>query len=84
MPKLAEFNRKLLHYKNVKPHRSTLLNILKNITGNLDKLSDFQTKGHGDILSGIISEISNSVGFIADSGEHLLENIISDSIRTVL
>ena len=67
----------------MKPHRSTLLNILNTQTGNLDKLSDFKTKGHGDILSGIISEISNSVGFIADSGEDLLEHIISDVDKTI-
>ena len=83
LPKLAEFTRKLLHYKKVKPHRSTLLGILNTQTENLDKLSDFKTIGHGDILSGIISEISNSVNFLADSGEDLLEHIVSDVDKTV-
>ena len=83
MPKLAEFNRKLLHYKNVKPHRSTLLDILNAQTGNLDRLSDFNTKGHGDILTGIITEIADSVGFIADSGINILDHIVSDVDKTI-
>jgi hypothetical protein len=86
LPKLAEYNRKLLHYKDVKFHRSTLLDILNSQTENLDKLSDFKSKGKGNILEGIISEISDSVGYIADSGINLLDHIVSDvdkSINTI-
>ena len=83
MPKLAEYNRKLLHYKNVKPHRSTLLNILNTQTENLDKLSDFRTKVNGNILEGIITEISDSVGFIAYSGINLLNHKVSDVDKSI-
>lgn len=83
LPKLAEFNRKLLHYKKSRPHRNTLLKMLSEQTNNLDKLSDFQTKGGGNLLNGIISEISDSVGFLTDTGESLLDHIISDVDKTV-
>ena len=43
LPKLRTYTPKLLHYEKVRPHRTTLLNILAEQQDNLDALTDYRT-----------------------------------------
>ena len=42
LPRLASFNSRLLHYSEVEPHRTTLLDILSKQRSNMQDLSDMR------------------------------------------
>ena len=75
MPKLASFNSMLKHYSAVRPHMTTLLNILASQRRNFKDFRDFRTKGGGSIINGIFEEISEVVDTMSDTGASIFHSI---------
>ena len=83
MPKIAGFNRKLIHYSHVRPHRTTLLNILADQSDTLQQLSNFKTIGQGNIIEGMLSVVGDTINTIANGGEKIFDTIVTDVDKTI-
>ena len=82
LPRLASFNSRLLHYSDVKPHRTTLLNILSLQQENLRDLSDMRQVGGGSLAKGVLTAITDVAASIADTGTTLF-HIVTGSALSV-
>ena len=82
LPKLRTYTPKLLHYEEVRPHRTTLLDILAAQQENLDTLTDYKTVGGGNIMKGIASAMGEVVETVTDTATNIF-NIIAHGATDV-
>ena len=75
LPKLRTYTPKLLHYEKVRPHRTTLLNILAEQQDNLDALTDYRTTGGGNIVKGIAEAMGDVVETVTDTATNIFHII---------
>ena len=75
LPKLAEFNEKLIHYEKSQPSRLHLLHLLAAQQRNLQELEDMRTVGDGSIIEGISHGISHVLTTLTKSGIKLVRSI---------
>ena len=75
LPRLASFNGKLLHYSEVKPHRTTLLHVLALQQDNLRDLTDFRQRGGGSLVAGIFTAMTDVVSTITNTGTTIFHMI---------
>ena len=82
LPKLAEFDEKLIHYEKSQPNRMHLLHLVAVQQKNLQDLEDLRTMGDGSIIEGISHGISNVLTTLTRSGIKLVKSI-SQGIKGV-
>ena len=75
LPKLAEFDEKLVHYEKSQPNRMHLLHLVAVQQKNLQDLEDFRTIGEGSIIEGISHGISRVMTTLTRSGIKLVKSI---------
>ena len=75
LPKLAEFDEKLVHYEKSQPNRMHLLHLVAVQQKNLQDLEDFRTIGEGSIIEGISHGISRVLTTLTRSGIKLVKSI---------
>ena len=83
LPKIAGFNTHLLHYSNVIPHRTTLLNILADQRETLEELSHFKKLGKGNILEGLLNVLGDTFNTIERGGEQIFNTVIKDVDKSI-
>ena len=90
LPKLRTYTPKLLHYEEVRAHRTTLLDLLATQQENLETLTDLKESGNGSILKGIASAMGDAIETVTDSASNIFRlitrgttDIANDTIQAV-
>ena len=77
LPMLVTFSKKLIHYKQALPHRTTLLHMLSLHQEDIEVLSNFRTQGNGNIILGLTRAMSDTFDLIGGTGAALFHSLVT-------
>ena len=81
--KMNTLDKRLLHYSKPKQHKSTLLDMIRLQSRNLQDLTDLKQAGHGDFIQGVITGIDKVANGVASEAGNLWHILTKNAGRAI-
>ena len=80
LPEMATYTDRMLHYSGVRPHRSTLLDMLNFNKETIVEMTDLRETGGKDIVAGIARVMGDLAQDVVDTSQNIFKLITTTAV----